>query len=279
MRGDGLPLSGTTAIVTGAAAPDGIGRATALLLAERGASVVVTDVAGDLVVGQTTRSKLDLLDDLAAAITSLGVSSVALEVDVTKPAPIHRCVALARDIPGKLGILVNNAGTTVGSGPFLDASPADWTVSFQVNLLGPAMFCQAVIPAFQAAGGGVIVNVGSTGSLGAEAGFGAYTAMKHGIIGLTKTIAAEFGEAGIRCNAVCPGYIMTDMHKEANERLARETAAPVDAVMAGRYEAVALGRAGTPDEVAETICYLAGPEASYVTGVALPIAGGLSVGL
>ena len=139
-------------------------------------------------------------------------------------------------------------------------------------------FCQAIIPELRAVGGGAIVNIGSTGSLGAEAGFGAYTAMKHGIIGLTKTIAAEFGSDGIRCNAVCPGYIMTDMHAAVNARLAIEHETPISEVMAQRYASVALRRAGTPQEVAEAVSYLAGPSSSYVTGVALPIAGGVPVG-
>ena len=272
-------LSGKTAIVTGAAAPNGIGRAAAIRLARDGAAVVVTDVAGDLDVDGSRWSKLDLLANLADEIEKSGGTAVALEVDVTNPEHIHCCIRIAKENLGRLDILVNNAGTIVGTGPFLDTKEADWTASFRVNLLGPMTFCQAVIPELRASGGGAIVNVGSTGSLGAEAGFGAYTAMKHGIIGLTKTIAAEFGGDGIRCNAVCPGYIMTDMHAAANARLAIEQEASVDEIMEQRYTNVALGRAGTPEEVAEAISYFAGPASSYVTGVALPIAGGVPVGL
>ena len=272
-------LAGKTAIVTGAAAPNGIGRATAIRLAKEGAAVVVTDVAGDLDIDGSPRRKIDLLAVLAAEIENSGARAVALEVDVTNAEQIRRSVSVAKERLGRVDILVNNAGTTVGTGPFLDTTAADWTLSFRVNLLGPITFCQAVIPEFQALGGGAIVNIGSTGSLGAETGFGAYTAMKHGIIGLTKTIAAEFGVDGIRCNAVCPGFIMTDMHASANARLAAEHETSIDEMMARRYASVALRRAGTPEEVADAVCYLAGPASSYVTGVAIPIAGGVPVGL
>ena len=200
-------------------------------------------------------------------------------MDVTQRSQIEQCLLSVREALGSLDILVNNAGTTVGTGPFLNASEEDWETSFQVNLLGPMKFCQAVIPHFREAGGGVIVNVGSTGSLGAETGFGAYTAMKHGVIGLTKTIAAEFGHEGIRCNAVCPGYTMTDMHMGANTRIAGERNMPVGAVMEQRYAGVALRRAGEPEEVADAIAYLASPASSYVTGIALPVAGGVPFGL
>ncbi len=272
-------LSGKTAIVTGAAAPNGIGRAVAIRLAMDGAAVIVTDVAGDLDVDGSRRSRIDLLADLADEIEKSGGRTVALEVDVTNPEHIRRCICIAKERLGQPDILVNNAGTSVGTGPFLETTEADWTLSFRVNLLGPMTFCQAIIPELRAVGGGAIVNIGSTGSLGAEAGFGAYTAMKHGIIGLTKTIAAEFGSDGIRCNAVCPGYIMTDMHAAVNARLAIEHETSISEVMAQRYASVALRRAGTPQEVAEAVSYLAGPSSSYVTGVALPIAGGVPVGL
>lgn len=272
-------LAGQAAIITGTAAPNGIGRAAAIRLAEHGAAVVVTDIAGVLTIDGSSYEKLELLAHLAKDIERSGGRAVALEVDVTNQEHIHRCVITAKEVSERFGILVNNAGTIVGSGPFLDSTSADWTTSFQINLLGPMTFCQAVIPEFQRTGGGTIVNIGSTGSLGAEAGFGAYTAMKHGIIGLTKTIAAEFGSDGIRCNAVCPGYTMTDMHMAANARLAVEQNASVDEIMERRYASVALGRAGTPDEVADAILYLAGPASSYVTGVALPVSGGVPFGL
>jgi NAD(P)-dependent dehydrogenase (short-subunit alcohol dehydrogenase family) len=273
------PLAGKVAIVTGASAPRGIGRAIAIRLAQVGASVVVTDIGGQFSIDGVEHDKLDLLASIVTEIESGGGHAVAQTVDVTREGDILRCVAAAIDRYGRLDILVNNAGSLSGSGNFLDTSPDQWEQSFRVNLLGPMMFSQAVIPEMRNAGGGSIINIGSTGSLGAEAGFGAYTAMKHGLIGMTKTVAAEFGVDGIRCNAVCPGYIMTDMHAAANRRLADENNVPISEMMARRYANVALRDAGEPGDVADAVAYLAGPQAAYVTGIALPVAGGVPFGI
>lgn len=264
-------LDGKVAIVTGASAPRGIGRAVALRLAAEGASVIVSDIGSD----EATAS----LDDIVGDITAAGGTAFSVALDVTSEPDIETAVKLARDQFGRIDILVNNAGSLAGAANLLETAPEQWEASFRVNLLGPAMFTQAVIPEMQAAGGGSIVNIGSTGSLGADASFGAYTAMKHGLVGLTKTVAAEFGVDGIRCNVVCPGFIATDMHAAANARLARESGRPVDAVKQERYRTVAMRRAGEPEEVAEAVAFLAGPRSEYITGIAMPISGGTPVGL
>jgi len=272
-------LSGKCAIVTGAAGPNGIGRAIALRLAQEGASVVLSDVQGSLVTDGVERDKMDLLGATVSEIRSRDGQAMAACVDVTRQADVAQCVADAKQTFGRVDILVNNAGSLSGAGNFLETTPAQWDVSYKVNLLGPMMLCQAAIPEMRLVGGGAIINIGSTGSLGAEAGFGAYTAMKHGLIGLTKTIAAEFGVDGIRCNAICPGYIMTDMHAAANRRLALENNIALEDVKRQRYAAVALRDAGTPEDVANAAAYLAGPQAAYVTGIALPVAGGVPFGI
>tara|TARA_E500000318_G_scaffold82145_1_gene77470 strand:- start:3413 stop:4216 length:804 start_codon:yes stop_codon:yes gene_type:complete len=264
-------LDGKVAIVTGASAARGIGRAVSLRLAAAGASVIVSDIG----TAETSSRLADIVSEIAAA----GGTALAVSVDVTQKSDIEAAVRLAKERFGRIDILVNNAGSLSGSAPFLETKPEQWETSFRVNLLGPAMFTQAAIPEMQASGGGSIVNIGSTGSLGADAGFGAYTAMKHGLVGLTKTVAAEFGVDGIRCNVVCPGFIATDMHTAANERLARESGRPVDDVKQERYKTVAVRRAGEPEEVAEAVAFLAGPRAEYITGIAMPISGGTPVGL
>ncbi len=183
--------------------------------------MVVTDRHGALALADGERERADLLAEAVDAIQSAGGRALALDLDVTDAAQIAGAVAATLSTFGDLDILVNDAETTIGTGPFLESTAEQWEISFQVNLLGVMRLCQAVIPQIQAGGSG-IVNVGSSGSLGAEAGFGAYTAMKHGLVGLTKTLAAEFGPDGIRCNAVCPGYVATDMHEGVNARLAAE---------------------------------------------------------
>jgi 3-oxoacyl-[acyl-carrier protein] reductase len=273
------PLTGKVAIITGASAPRGIGCAIAKRLAEDGAAVLITDMDGKLHINGKSQNKMDLLKNTANEIESADGQASILAVDVTQKNDVIQCVEFAKSQYGRIDILVNNAGSLAGSDNFLETTPAQWESSFQVNLLGPMMLTQAVIPEMQAIGAGSIINIGSTGSLGAEAGFGAYTAMKHALIGMTKTIAAEFGVDGIRCNAVCPGYIMTDMHAAANERLAAENNISVAEMMTRRYANVALRNAGEPSDVADAVAYLAGPQSAYVTGISFPVAGGVPFGI
>lgn len=270
-----MELTNRVAIVTGAGSPSGIGWATARHLASQGAVVVVTDLADNM----------GSMSALLAELDATGRGSMAIEVDITDRAQIDECVNRVMSEFGRLDILVNNAGTTIGALPFLDITSEQWDTSYRVNLKGTADFCQSAIPAMIAdrdsssSGSGAIVNNASTAGLGAEAGFGAYNATKHAVVGLTKTIAAEFGADGIRCNAVCPGYVSTDMHLEATKRLAQDAGIATDEMAQRRYAGVALGRAGTTDEIAATIAFLASPAAGYITGAAIPVSGGTPVGL
>lgn len=260
-----MTLKGKLALVTGCVAPNGIGRACAMALAGEGAFVIVSDRPGD-----------DRLQAVEALADKIGGAAVLL--DVTNPQDIKDAVAVARP-HGQVDILINNAGTVQGAGPFLSGTAEDWDASFRVNLLGPMLLAQAVIPGMIKAGEGRIINIGSIGGLGGRPAFGAYSAMKHGLTGLTKTIAAEFGPQGIRCNAVCPGYIATDMHEASNIRLAEAQGLELDEMKRRRYEAVALRAAGRPEDIAQAVLYLAGPHGAYVSGINLPVAGGIELGL
>lgn len=263
-------LNGQVALITGASAPRGIGRACALRLSELGAAVVVGDLPGE---------PFDQLDDVVQRIKSSGGRALAVPLDVTNPDQITDAVAETLAVFGRIDILVNNAGSLAASNNFMSTTPEGWQTSFDVNILGPMRLCQAVIPRMRAQGAGRIINIGSTGSLGAEAGFGAYTAMKHALVGMTKTLAAEFGADGILCNTVCPGYIATDMHSSANARLAAEAGVSIKQIKTQRYAGVALRDAGRPEDVAHAVAYLAGPHANYVTGISLPVAGGVPFGI
>ena len=272
-------LSGKTAIVTGASAPQGIGRGIALRLAMDGADIVAADVDGTVEVQGEPRSRANLLAGLVAEINQGQSRAIAVRLDVTREEDVKACIIQTNSAFARIDILVNNAGSLAGSDNFLSTTPNQWEYSFRVNMLGPMMMAQAVIPEMRKIGGGRIINIGSTGSLGAEPGFGAYTAMKHGLVGLTKTLAAEFGVDGILCNTVCPGYIATDMHTAANVRLAAESGASLDEIKTQRYANVALRDAGLPNDVANAVAYLAGPQANYVTGINLPVTGGVPVGI
>ena len=261
-------LEGRIAIVTGAAG--GIGTAIALALAEEGARIAACDLAS---------RHDDGLAPLANAVSDRGGEATVMAVDVSRKADVETAVAATHEAWGGIDILVNNAGTTAGAGPFLDITDADWQSSFAVNLKGPADFAQAVIPEMRRRGGGAILNIASTAGLGASASFGAYTATKHGLVGLSKTIAAEFGCDGIRCNAICPGFVRTEMHLDATRRLAAQEGIGEVEMAARRYAGVPLGRAGEPDEIARLAVFLAGPGGAYITGAAIPVAGGHPVGL
>ncbi len=265
-------LEGRVALVTGVRAEQGIGRAICKRLAQDGAAVVCTDMTGP-------EAQPDpVLDALAEELRG-GGAALAVPMDVTSAAQVAACMRQVSEVYGRIDILVNNAGSLAGSDWFLSTTPEEWQASFEVNLLGPMRLAQAVIPMMQAQGGGRIINIGSTGSLGAEPGFGAYTAMKHGLVGFTKTLAAEFGPDGILCNCVCPGYIATDMHMAANARLAAEAGTSLEGIKAQRYAGVALRDAGLPSDVADAVAYLAGPGAGYVTGITLPVTGGVPPGI
>ncbi len=273
------PLSEKTALITGASAPNGIGRAIAHKLAADGANVVVTDRPGQIAIDGSMKCTTHLLDELVAELSTPSTKARALPLDVTDcdqiSSVVHQCVA---DF-GSVDILVNNAGSLAGSADFLTTTQAEWEMSYRVNVQGPMLLAQAIIPYMKACGGGRIINIGSTGSLGAEPGFGAYTAMKHALVGLSKTLASEFGPDNILCNTVCPGYIATDMHEAANVRLAAEACESLEATRKRRYASVALRSAGLPEDVAHAVAYLAGPAGRYVTGINLPVAGGVPMGI
>jgi NAD(P)-dependent dehydrogenase (short-subunit alcohol dehydrogenase family) len=277
-------LEGKVAIVTGAGRPKGMGRATALELARQGASVVVTDLArkrtdlsieGLLGIGD----EFAALEKLASEIEALGSRGLAMAVDVTDADQIRACVEKTCEAFGGVDILFNNAGTAIGVGSFLDILGENWDLSWQVNVKGMVEFCRAVIPKMIERGGGSIINNASMAGLGAEQGYGAYVVTKFAVVGLTKLLAAEFGSQNIRCNATCPGAILTDMGEEEITFIAMERGIGQEEARKVFDEMAPLGRAAQPEEVADVVAYLAGPRSGYLTGVALPVAGGARPGL
>ena len=255
-------LTGKVAIVTGCGSAEGIGAASARCLARDGATVILTDRVGD---------------DVAAVAAGIP-GTTARQLDVTDRAQIDDVIVTALADHGRLDILVNNAGTSTGAKPFLEITAEDWETSFAVNIKGTADCCQAAIPAL-CDSQGVIVNMSSMVGIGAQRAFGAYTSSKHALIGMTKTIAAEFGPQGLRAVAVCPGFIATEFHENVNRRMAAEQGVSLEDIHAQRYTTVAQRRAGTPEEVGELVAFAASPAAGYITGVALPVTGGVQLGL
>lgn len=250
-------LQGKVAIVTGAAHPKGIGRAIAVAFTQQGATVVTTDVEG------------------AAGLEDSG----GMACDVTNRDQVAALVQHVIKRHGKLDIVVNNAGVGLGDPDFLALTDRDWELSLAVNVRGVANVCQAVIPHMQTHGGSII-NVASLAGTGAMPGIPAcYTASKFAAIGLTKQIAAQFAADKIRCNALCPGSVVTQMHANVLAALAEEHGISLEEAQAMEDSAIPLGRSAQPGEVADAAVYLASDLSAYVTGTTLPVAGGMSPGL
>ena len=248
-----MRLEGRTALVTGGAS--GIGAATCRRLAAEGARVAVTDVnaAG--------------AHDVAAE-----VSGRAYELDVRDGDSIAAAVASATEEIGPIDILVNNAGYDE-FGFFVNTDEAMWDRVLGVNLRGVIAVTHALLPGMQERRRGRIVNVASEAGRVGSSGSGIYSAAKAGVIGFTKAIARESARYGVTSNAVAPGPIETPLLMSAPEALGEVGQKLVD-VMVG---STVLRRLGQPDEVAAAITFLASDDASYVTGQALGVSGGLAM--
>ena len=240
------------AIVTGAAA--GIGRATALAFAREGVNVVVSDVDAD--GGEETVR-------LAAAA---GAEALFAPADVSRPQEVERLVRAAVERFGRLDCAFNNAGIEGESAATAECTEANWDRVLDINLKGAWLCMRAEIPEMLRTGGGAIVNCSSVAGLVGFAGSPAYTASKHGMVGLTRAAALEYAQRGIRVNAVCPGVIHTAMI----DRFTHGDAA----AEGGLVSRQPIGRMGTPEEIAAAVLWLCSDAASFVTGVALPVDGG-----
>lgn len=266
-----LLLNDKVALVTGATHPMGMGFAACRKLAAAGAAVVLTDLARNESEQQNLQSRAD-------EIKQQGGSVLAIGMDITDSQQVSECIEQTLSSFGRLDTLFNNAGTPVGVGKFLDMTDQQWDLSYQVNLKGAVNVCQAAIPEMIKCGGGSIINNSSLSGLGAVADMAAYTATKFAVVGLTKALAAEFGEHNIRVNAVCPGAIWTQMG-EMEVELMQEESESIEEAKERMLNDVSMARWGASDEVGDAVVYLASDMASYVSGVALPVAGGMAAGL
>lgn len=240
-------LKGKVAIITGAA--KGIGFATAQRFAQEGAKVIIADINQDVVSG-------------AAAQTSNAEGYV---MDVTDRASIQSVVDQVMQKHGHIDILINNAGITQDA-RLIKMTEAQFDTVIDVNLKGVFNCTQLVVPHMLEAGSGAVVNASSVVGLYGNFGQTNYSATKFGVIGFTKTWARELGPKGIRVNAVCPGFIATEMVKAMPENILQDI-----------EKRSWLGRLGTPAEMANVYLFLASDEASYINGVALEASGGISL--
>ncbi len=248
-------LEGKVALVTGAAM--GIGRSAAQIFAREGAAVVVADI--DEAGGHAT----------VALVEEAGGRAAFIHTDVSVQTQVESMVAFAVDTFGGLDCAHNNAGIAAPMAPLADYPDDGWARTIDVMLNGVYYCMKAEIPRMLERGGGAIVNTASGVGLVAYPHQAAYTASKHGVIGLTKVAALDYGAFGIRVNAVCPGTARTPMVDEAIR-----IQPSIDEHLKKLHP---IGRIGEASEIAEAAVWLCTPAASFVLGVALPVDGGYVV--
>ena len=248
-------LEGKSALVTGGAS--GIGRATALAFAREGARVAVADILEE--AAQSTVTEIE----------AMGGQALAIACDVTDDDAVKAMIAATVDAYGSLDCAFNNAGiapyqVNAGGQKIADVAPEAWRRLIDVNLTGVWLCLRHEVAQMRAQGsGGVIINTASILGLVGSATSSAYVAAKHGVVGLTKTAAADHAEDNIRVNAVCPGYIETPMTEETMRRRGERILARVP-----------MARMGKAGEIAEAVVWLCSPKASFVTGVSWAVDGG-----
>ncbi len=252
MAHDGV-LTGQAALVTGGAR--GIGRACAERLSSAGAAVVIADrLAGEA-------------DAAARALVAAGGKAVAVAADLSERRSIAPMVDAATRAFGRVDILVNNAGV-ISEVATADLTDEQWDRVIGINLTAVVFVTQACLPGMVRRGSGAIINISSLAArLGGIATGVDYSATKAGIIGVTRTLARQYGPQGIRVNAVAPGPIATEMTRHWSAELRESFIARIP-----------LGRFGTADDVARVVVFLAGPDSSYLTGVTIDVNGGSYMG-
>jgi NAD(P)-dependent dehydrogenase (short-subunit alcohol dehydrogenase family) len=245
-----MASSAPVAVVTGAA--QGIGRRVAEVLAGEGYALALTDL----------REPAAAL----AAVRGRGVEALGVAGDVAADADVATMAEAVQERFGRVDVLVNNAGVSLLAAAE-ETTPAQWRRVLEVNLTGPFLLCQAFGRTMLRAGAGSIVNVASIAGLRGVADRAAYNASKHGLVGLTRTLAAEWGGRGVRVNAVCPGWVKTEM-----DAADQATGAYSDDDIVGQ---VPMGRFAAPGDVAAAVAFLADPARSgFINGVALAVDGG-----
>ena len=256
-------MSGTVALVTGASR--GIGRAIAEAFAAEGA---------DLCLVATDRNRLA---EVEAAVAGGPGRTMSIAFDVTDRDACRAAVAQATERFGRVDALVNNAGIYIGK-PFLDYSPEEFERLLQVNLFGVIHMTQAALPGMLERGYGRVVNIASTAGKWASRNQSGYNISKHAVVGLTRCVAVESAARGVTVNAICPGFVQTDMVENLKREQAAAGVADPEAVLKSMLAArVPMGRALAPEEIAGLAVYLASRESSGMTGQSILVDGGMVV--
>ena len=246
-------VEGKVALITGSGS--GMGRATSYVFAEAGAKVVVSDI------------NEKQIEEVSSEINSSSGTCLKQILDVTNQENINEVIAKVIKEFGQLDILINNAGISIPTTIDDENYEENWDRTFDVLLKGQVNLIRAALPFIRESDCGRIVNISSTEGLGATPRISPYTSAKHGVIGLTRSLAAELGSQGITVNCICPGPINTAMTE----------AIPIEDKQIYARRRVPLKRYGEPEEVAHMTLSLCLPAASFVNGAVLPVDGGLSI--
>jgi len=252
-------LTGRSAVVTGGGR--GIGAAIAAALAAEGAAVCVS-----------ARTEAEILN-VASRIRAAGGRAWALACDVTDPGSVRRMAEAAVERLGPVGILVNNAGAA-SSAPLARITLDEWNRLFAVNATGTFLCTQALIPGMVEREWGRVVNVASVAARTGARYVAAYTAAKHAVLGFTRAVAAEVADTGVTVNALCPGYVSTDMTTQSVDRIVRKTGLGRDEAIAALLATTPQSRLIEPGEVAEAALSLCLEDARSLNGQAIVLDGG-----
>ena len=270
-------LDGKVALVTGAGRHRGLGEAMAKRLASEGAKVVITDIGAEKGaqfaaehIGTTAE-----MDEIAAEIKQAGGEATPHICDVLDEDQVAAAVKKAVDTYGSLDIMINNAGIGYLMTAILNLEQKDWDAVLNVNLRGVFFGIKHAAEQMIAQGnGGSIINIASQAAKRGFAGAAAYVSSKHGVVGLTRTAALEFGPHNIRVNSICPNHVTTGLGAWQNEHFSAAGGQSEDDYMAAMQSRIPLGRVGLTSDIASTAAFLCSDQAPYITGQNLDVSGG-----
>lgn len=266
-------FEGKVAVVTGSGRSGGLGEAIARRLASEGASVVISDI-GAPVDAATPGSMTGSTAEMDSIVASLPRAS-AMPCDVRDPAQVRALARHAVDTHGSLDIWVNNAGIGYIMKPMMEVSSDDWRAVIDVNLTGAWYGLQAAAEIMIEQGrGGRVINIASQAAKSGFAHAQAYTASKHGLVGLVRSASIELGAHGITVNNVCPNHVTTGLGKWQNEHFAALEGISVEEYLANMASRIPMGRAGLPEDTAAAVAFLCSDEAIYITGESMNVSGG-----
>jgi meso-butanediol dehydrogenase/(S,S)-butanediol dehydrogenase/diacetyl reductase len=271
-------LAGKVAVITGAGRHGGLGEAIALRLAADGATVVLSDIgrSADRATPDAMIGGLDELNAVAAGVRAQGGGVVSTQAcDVRRWEQVQALAEHALSAHGSLDIWINNAGIGYIMKPLLEVEPQDWNAVIDVNLTGAFFGLKAAAAVMVKQGrGGRVVNIASQAAKSGFALAQAYTASKHGLVGLARSAAIELGPHGITVNNVCPNHVTTGLGAWQNEYFAAQQGKTLAQYLADMAARIPLGRPGLPQDTAKAVAFLCSPQADYITAESMNVSGG-----